>query len=64
MEAFYEGEEKGENDRKEKDKEVKPWGRFYFVLTLMYCMVVLFEEITYYILCTHSTKAPEGTMSV
>lgn len=26
MEAFYEGEEKGEDDRKEKGKEVKPVG--------------------------------------
>lgn len=51
MEAFYEGEKKGEYDRKEKGKEVKPRGRVLFsVLTLVYCMDVLFEEIIYYVL--------------
>lgn len=50
MEAFYEGEEKGENDRKEEGTVVKPWGWFFCVLTLMYYMAALFEEITYYIL--------------
>lgn len=57
MEAFYEGDEKGEDDRKEEGKEVKPWGRFYFT-------VVLFGEITYYIFSTHPAKAPKGTVSV
>lgn len=53
MEAFYEGEEKGGDDRKEKGKEVKPWGGFFFVLTLTYCTLVLFEEITHYVLPNH-----------
>lgn len=50
MEAFYEGEEKGEDDRKEKGKKVKPWGGFFFCSysdKLYGCIV---EEITYYIL--------------
>lgn len=64
MEAFYEGEEKGEDDRKEKSKEVKPWGGLFFVPTLMHCMVVLFEEITYYNLRADSSKRPAGSKSV
>lgn len=51
MEAFYEGEEKGEDDRKEKGKEVKPAGWAV-------------GEITSHILRTRSSKPPEGTTSV